>query len=84
VIAWCLLAAAALVAERAACDDAARLLGSAEAIVDEVSTQIGPSERRLRDTTMATLEAAGATRHIEDGRKMDREEAMALAHRYLD
>jgi hypothetical protein len=65
-------------------DDAARLLGSAEAIVDEVGGQIGGSELRLRDASMARFDEAQATRLREEGREMSRDEAVALAHRYLD
>jgi tetratricopeptide (TPR) repeat protein len=84
VIAWCLLGAAALVATTDSSDDAARLLGSAEAVVDEVGTRIGGSELRLRDAVVARFDEAQATRLREEGRQMSRDEAVALARQYLD
>jgi predicted ATPase/class 3 adenylate cyclase len=82
-IAWCLLAVAALVATRDS-SDAARLLGAAEAILDEIGAQIGGSELRLRDAVVARFDETQATRLREEGRQMSRDEAVALARQYLD
>lgn len=83
VIAWCLLGTAAMLARRGPIEDAGRLLGSVEAILDEIGSPLGASEQRLHDVVTATLEAQRMPPG-EAGPQLGRDDAVALAFRYLD
>jgi tetratricopeptide (TPR) repeat protein len=83
IIAWCLLATAAMLARRAPVEDAGRLLGSAEAILDEIGSPLGASEQRLHDVVTETLDAQSMSLG-EAGRQLGRDDAVALAFQYLD
>ena len=52
-LAWCLEGFAALAAAEARGEDAARLLGAAAAVLDEMDAEFKPFERQLHDATQA-------------------------------
>ena len=87
VIASCLETSAALLA-RERVRVAARLTGAADALRDEINLTQAPAERSVHDGMRATLRASLPPRAREDlqneGRKLDAEQAIALALASLD
>jgi tetratricopeptide (TPR) repeat protein len=82
--AWCVMAAAAVLANDGRTHDAGRLLGAAEAMIEEIGVNIGPSERNLCDIVTRGLDEATLNELREAGRRMARDEALDLALQSLD
>jgi hypothetical protein len=86
-ICWSLEATAATQAERRP-ETAARLMGAATALLESLNGSYGPSERRLRERTVATVTASlgerTAKRLETEGREMKVESAVELARQLLD
>ena len=82
-IGWCMLGVAAMLPCEGRSDDAARLVGAAERILDEIGVGVAPSEKRLRDAAMAD-ERETTTLMYAQGRELERDDAVALASATLD
>jgi predicted ATPase len=82
-VGWCLLGVAAVLGREGRSDDAARLVGAAERILDEIGVGVAPSERRLRDAAI-TDDREPTQMYYAQGRSLERDDAIALALVALD
>jgi tetratricopeptide (TPR) repeat protein len=82
-VGWCLLGVAAVLGREGRSDDAARLVGAAERILDEIGVGVAPSERRLRDAAIAD-DREPTQMYYAQGRSLERDDAVALALAALD
>jgi predicted ATPase/class 3 adenylate cyclase len=87
LVAWCLVAAAALAAPsdpRAA----ATLLGAADGTVEAADVTLGPAEQKLRTWVLSELAGCCDPRDLEEflqsGRALPMDDAVSLAREYLD
>jgi predicted ATPase/class 3 adenylate cyclase len=81
-IGWCLFGAAAVVRRGGRPDDAARLVGAADGILEDIGCSVAPSERRLRDVAMADGGRSTDAVYAE-GRELERDEAIRIAQAAL-
>jgi predicted ATPase/class 3 adenylate cyclase len=79
-----LIAAAALAANAQRRDEAGRLLGAAETILDELGLRLHPASRRLHDAATAAVGAARTAALREEGMQLQPDAAVALALRSLE
>jgi tetratricopeptide (TPR) repeat protein len=79
-----LIAAGALAANAQRRDEAGRLLGAAETILDELGLRLHPASQRLHDAATAAVGAARAAALREQGMQLPPDAAVALALRSLE
>jgi predicted ATPase/class 3 adenylate cyclase len=82
-VGWCLLGVAAVLGREGRSDDAARLVGAAERILNEIGVGVAPSERRLRDAAIAD-DREPTQMYYAQGRSLERDDAVSLALAALD
>jgi len=82
-IGWCLLGVAAVLTREGRSDDAVRLVGAADRILDEIGVSLAPAERSLRDAAMAVEREATEVMYAQ-GQELERQSAVALALAALD